>query len=178
MMKKILIFVIVFIFGFGATFYFLKKNKSEQIVTKITIKDFETLKDTVSKPTVVHFWFSYCTSCVKGLPELEKFCTKNNLQLVHISSDKNNSKMQENLEKITKKYNLKNSYITDDNDLYPTKQKTRNFVGDYCDKIGLNYTKNPGAPYFALLDEKGTVEKEFNSFEKMFNYQHRKLNPN
>jgi thiol-disulfide isomerase/thioredoxin len=168
--RNIIIGLIAFIVGFGATFYAIKSFSQKPIITKITIKGFETLRDTVTKPTVVHLWFSYCTGCVKGLPELKEFCKKNNIQLVHISSDKSDSKMQENLEKISKQYELTNNFIVDDTDLYPTKPKSRLLVGDYCDKVGLNFTKNPGAPYFALLDKKGNVEKEFNSFENFKNF--------
>ena len=168
--RNIIIGLIAFIVGFGATFYAIKSFSQKPIITKITIKGFETLRDTVTKPTVVHLWFSYCTGCVKGLPELKEFCKKNNIQLVHISSDKSDSKMQENLEKISKQYELTNNFIVDDTDLYPTIPKNRYLVGDYCDKVGLNFTKNPGAPYFALLDKKGNVEKEFNSFENFKNF--------
>lgn len=175
MTKKIILFLFVFAIGFGGTFYILKSFSNKPLINKITIKGFKTLKDTVTKPTLVHLWFSHCTGCVKGLPELKEYCKENNIQLVHISSDISDTKMEENLEKISKKFNLTNNFIVDQKDLYPTKPKVTILVGDYCDKVGLNFTKNPGAPYFALININGKVENEFNSFDSFKNYYKSKL---
>ena len=55
--RNIIIGLIAFIVGFGATFYAIKSFSQKPIITKITIKGFETLRDTVTKPTVVHLCF-------------------------------------------------------------------------------------------------------------------------
>lgn len=155
-------------------FFLLNCNKNTDevyTVKKIKVEDFKTIKDSVTKPTIVHFWFSMCHGCVKGLPELNEFCNKNKIQLIHISSDKNGSKMEDMLRDFTKKYKLKNSFIVDYKNLYGTNNpKFINLVGDYCNKIGLHYKDNPVSPYFALLDGKGNIEKEFYLKDSLFLY--------
>ena len=81
-----------------------KKAIDKPTITKITPEKFEAIKDTISQKTLVHFWFSYCQPCIKEIPELNKFVKDKKLQIIHISSDKSDSKMQENLEKVITKY--------------------------------------------------------------------------
>lgn len=54
--------------------------------------------------------------------------------MINISSDKSNSKMQENLEEVMIKLKMKHSYIIDFNNLYPNGTKNVDILGDFAKK--------------------------------------------
>jgi len=144
-----------------------KKTINQPIITKITPEKFEKIKDTISRKTLVHFWFSYCHPCVKEIPELNKFVKDKKLQLIHISSDKSDSKMQENLEKVMTKSNISQCYIIDFKNLYPNGTKMMNIMGDFSKKIGL---KDASSPYYVVLNEEGKIETESYELSKIKEY--------
>ena len=89
----------------------------------------------INKKTIIHFWFSYCSPCIKDFPELLKISNKNNIDIINVSSDKSDSKMQENLEKVMSKLYVKDSYIIDYDNLYPNGTKYIDILGDFAKKL-------------------------------------------
>lgn len=68
-------------------FLFVPLNESEPIVKK-------KLTDFTEKPTIVHFWATWCGACVDEIPELDKFHEKygDNFHLIVIASDETKGK--------------------------------------------------------------------------------------
>ncbi len=68
-------------------FLFIPLNESEPTVKK-------KLTDFSGKPTIVHFWATWCGACVDEIPELDKFHEKygDNFHLVVIASDETKGK--------------------------------------------------------------------------------------
>lgn len=144
-----------------------KKAIDKPVIAKITPEKLEKIKDTISRKTLIHFWFSYCHPCIKEIPELNKFVKDEKLQLIHISSDKSDSKMQENLEKVMTKSNINQCYIIDFKNLYPNGTKFINIMGDFSRKIGL---KEAGSPYYVVINENGKIEMESHELKKIKEY--------
>lgn len=121
-------------------------------IVKITPEKYLEIKKNINKKTIIHFWFSYCHPCIKDFPKLLKIGKENNIEIVNISSDKSDSKMQDNLEKVMTKLNVKDSFIIDYENLYPNGTKYMNVLGDFAKKIELKEYTNP---YYILINEKG-----------------------
>lgn len=155
------IFVISF-FVFCSWFLYTEINKPH--ITKITPHNYNFIKENINKPTIIHFWFSYCSPCIKDFPELLKISKKHNIELINISSDISDSEMQDNLEKVMKKLNVKNCYIIDFNNLYPNGTTYINVLSDFAKKINL---KNFTNPYYILIDKKGKTIIETEKIEKI-----------
>jgi thiol-disulfide isomerase/thioredoxin len=151
MKKTILLKTILLLFA-STIFINCKNEKFKPNIVKITPEKYINLKNKINKKTIIHFWFSYCEPCIKEFPELEKICKENNIDIINISSDKSDSKMQDNLEKVMTKINIKDSFIIDYNNLYPNGTKTINILGDFANKIELKEYSNP---YYILIDETG-----------------------
>ncbi len=151
MKKTILITTILLLFA-STIFINCKNEKIKPNIVKITPEKYINLKNKIDKKTIIHFWFSYCEPCIKEFPELEKLSKENNIDIINISSDKSDSKMQDNLEKVMTKINIKESFIIDYNNLYPNGTKTINILGDFANKIELKEYYNP---YYILIDETG-----------------------
>ncbi len=68
-------------------FLFIPLNESEPTVKK-------KLTDFAGKPTIVHFWATWCGACVDEIPELDKFHEKygDNFHLLVIASDETKGK--------------------------------------------------------------------------------------
>ena len=60
--------------------------------------------------------------------------------------------MQDNLEKVMTKLNVKDCFIIDYENLYPNGTKYMNVLGDFAKKIELKEYTNP---YYILINEKG-----------------------
>ena len=127
-------------------------NIEKPIITKISTEKYKSLTQNLSKKTIVHYWFSFCTPCIEEMPELEKIAIENNIDIIHISADKSDSKMQDNLEKVMTKLKMKKCYIVDFNDLYPNGTDKMFIQKDFAEKIGW---EEFGSPYYLLLDENG-----------------------
>lgn len=127
-------------------------NVQKPIITKISAEKYKSLTQNLSKKTIVHYWFSFCTPCIEEMPELEKIAIENNIDIIHISADKSDSKMQDNLEKVMTKLKMKECYIVDFNDLYPNGTNIMAIQKDFADKVGW---EEFGSPYYVLLDEDG-----------------------
>jgi thiol-disulfide isomerase/thioredoxin len=135
----------------------LKLGRSQSSVSR-------EIKKNTNKKTIIHFWFSYCHPCIKDFPELLKIGKENNIEIINISSDKSDSKMQDNLEKVMTKLNVKDCFIIDFDNLYPTGTKCMNVLGDFAKKIELKEYTNP---YYILIDEKGKTLIATEELEKL-----------
>lgn len=133
-------------------------------IVKITPEKYLEIKKNINKKTIIHFWFSYCHPCIKDFPELLKIGKENNIEIINISSDKSDSKMQDNLEKIMTKLNVKDCFIIDYDNLYPNGTKCMNVLGDFAKKIELKEYTNP---YYILIDEKGKTLIATEELEKL-----------
>jgi thiol-disulfide isomerase/thioredoxin len=133
-------------------------------IVKITPEKYLEIKKNTNKKTIIHFWFSYCHPCIKDFPELLKIGKENNIEIINISSDKSDSKMQDNLEKVMTKLNVKDCFIIDFDNLYPTGTKCMNVLGDFAKKIELKEYTNP---YYILIDEKGKTLIATEELEKL-----------
>ena len=72
--------------------------------------------------------------------------------------------MQDNLEKVMSKLNVKDCYIIDYDNLYPNGTKHINILGDFAKKIDLNEYTNP---YYILIDERGKTIIATEEIEKL-----------
>ena len=134
-------------------------KESKPSITKITPEKYLELKSNIKKKTIIHFWFSYCEPCIKDYPELNKIVTEKNIDLINISSDKMNSKMEENLERVMTKLKIQHSYIIDFNNLYPNGNKAPYILGDFAKKINM---ETYGNPYYIFVNENGkTVIEDY-----------------
>jgi thiol-disulfide isomerase/thioredoxin len=133
-------------------------------IVKITTEKYLEIKKNINKKTIIHFWFSYCHPCIKDFPELLKIGKENNIEIINISSDKSDSKMQDNLEKVMTKLNVKDCFIIDYNNLYPNGTKCMNVLGDFAKKIELKEYTNP---YYILIDGKGKTLIATEEIEKL-----------
>lgn len=147
-MKKILNFLTLILFLFLVSC----NQEFNPKITKITPEKYLALKNNIKKKTIIHFWFSYCEPCIRDFPELMKITEENNIDLINISSDKSDSKMQDNLEKVMKKLSISECYIIDFKNLYPNGTKMINVLEDFAKKINLKEYSNP---YYILIDENG-----------------------
>ncbi len=163
-MKKSTIFKTIFILFAITLFTNCKKENSAPNIVKITPEKYLNLKQKINKKTIIHFWFSYCQPCIKDFPELLKISKENNIDVINISSDKSDSKMQENLEKVMAKLNVKDCYIIDYNNLYPNGTNYNDIFGDFAKKIELNEYTNP---YYILIDENGKTIIATEKIEKL-----------
>lgn len=143
-----------YIYYFALTVFFLFSCQKEVTpkIEKITPEKYLELKKDIHKKTIIHFWFSLCEPCIKDFPELLKITRDNKIDLINISSDKSDSKMQDNMYRIMNRLLVPHSYIIDYKNLYPSKPKSINIFGDFANKIGL---KEVGNPLYILIDENG-----------------------
>ena len=146
--KLIFTFLILITFAFSNC----KSTIEEPVITKITAEKYKILTNSLSKKTIVHYWFSYCAPCIEEIPDLEKIALENDLDVIHISADKSDSKMQDNLAKVLKNLKMKECYIVDFDDLYPNGTNITAIQKDFADKVGW---KEFGSPYYILLDKNG-----------------------
>jgi thiol-disulfide isomerase/thioredoxin len=136
-------------------------------IVKITPEKYLDLRSKIQKKTIIHFWFSYCQPCIKDYPELSKIAIENNIDIINISSDKSDSKMQDNLEIVMSKLKMKDCYIIDFANLYPNGVNGPDILGEFAKRINLkNYTN----PYYILLDEHGKVIAENYELSKIKTY--------
>ena len=163
MKKRFLLTGICILFTI-AFFTNCKNDISKPNIVKITPEKYLNLKKKINKKTIIHFWFSYCSPCIKDFPELLKISKKNNIDIINVSSDKSDSKMQDNLEKVMSKLNVKDCYIIDYDNLYPNGTKYIDILGDFAKKIELKEYTNP---YYILIDESGKTIIATEEIEKL-----------
>ena len=163
-MKKI-IYLIAFL-----SFYTCKKSivkQSEIIVEKETIVNlnqinfdnylFNTLNDQQEKielekgkTYILDFWYLECTPCVKQHQEIKEYqnlLTKNNIEVIGISIDRNLEKWVSYFDK--HQYNWKN---------YNQYNAENELRLDYKIKL---------FPTYLHINDEGVILKKFNSFQKL-----------
>ncbi|MFC4738678.1 TlpA family protein disulfide reductase [Flavobacterium ponti] len=158
--KSIFSFLILITFAFSNC----KSTNKEPVITKITAEKYKNLTQNLSKKTIVHYWFSFCEPCIKEIPDLEKIVKENKLDVIHISADKSDSKMQDNLAKVMKKIKMKDCYIVDYDNLYPNGTDSMFIQKDFAYKVGW---KEFGSPYYLLLDKNGKTIIASNELTKI-----------
>ncbi|MGL2992433.1 TlpA family protein disulfide reductase [Flavobacterium sp. TSSA_36] len=163
MKKRFLLTGICVLFAI-ALFTNCKNDISKPNIVKITPEKYLNLKNKINKKTIIHFWFSYCSPCIKDFPELLKISKENNIDIINVSSDKSDSKMQDNLEKVMSKLNVKDCYIIDYDNLYPNGTKYIDILGDFAKKIELKEYTNP---YYILIDASGKTIIATEEIEKL-----------
>jgi thiol-disulfide isomerase/thioredoxin len=166
-MKKSILFKLVFFLFIITILINCKNENSKPNIVKITPEKYLNIKEKINKKTIIHFWFSYCHPCIKDFPELLKISKENKIDIINISSDKSDSKMQDNLEKVMTKLNLKNCYIIDYDNLYPNGTNYIDILGDFAKKIELKEYTNP---YYILIDESGKTVIATEEMEKLKKY--------
>ena len=125
MKTKRIIFYILF-----SIILFSCENKKVEI-KKLSPNEYKTTIKKGKQKKMIHFWASYCQPCIEEFPELIEYCNNEKILLINISSDKSDSKMQENMEKIMLRLKIKNSYIINFNSLYPNGTKNVNLQEDF-----------------------------------------------
>ena len=130
MKTKRIIFYILF-----SIILFSCENKKVEI-KKLSPNEYKTTIKKGKQKKMIHFWASYCQPCIEEFPELIEYCNNEKILLINISSDKSDSKMQENMEKIMLRLKIKNSYIINFNSLYPNGTKNVNLLEDFYKKAG------------------------------------------
>ena len=142
MRNQILIKSIILIF----TIYFLSGCNNKDIkpkIIKITPEKYLALQSKIDKKTIIHFWSSYCHPCIKDFPQLTRIAKEKNINIINISSDKSDSKLQDNLERVMNTLNVTESYIIDFNNLYPDGTNHMDVLGQFAKKINLKDYNNP-----------------------------------
>ena len=122
MKTKRIIFYILF-----SIILFSCENKKVEI-KKLSPNEYKTTIKKGKQKKMIHFWASYCQPCIEEFPELIEYCNNEKILLINISSDKSDSKMQENMEKIMLRLKIKNSYIINFKSLYPNGTKNVNLL--------------------------------------------------
>ena len=140
-------------------------NSSDTRIVKITPPEYLQLIKKIKKKTIIHYWFSYCTPCIRDFPELMKICKEENINLINISNDTSDGKMQKNLEKVMKKLNISDCYIIDSKYLYPSGE-VRFVLGDFAKQVGQIEYNNP---FYILIDENGNKIIETSKLELLKN---------
>ena len=131
MKTKRIIFYILF-----SIILFSCENKKVEI-KKLSPNECKTTIKKGKQKKMIHFWASYCQPCIEEFPELIEYCNNEKILLINISSDKSDSKMQENMEKIMLRLKIKNSYIINFNSLYPNSTKNIKILENLCKKAGI-----------------------------------------
>ena len=163
MKRSVLLKAIFFLFKI-TLFINCKNENTKPNIVKITPEKYLNIKKKINKKTIIHFWFSYCSPCIKDFPELLKIGKENNIDIINVSSDKSDSKMQDNLEEVMSKLNVKDSYIIDYDNLYPNGTKYIDILGDFAKKIELKEYNNP---YYILIDASGKTIIATEEIEKL-----------
>jgi thiol-disulfide isomerase/thioredoxin len=163
MKRSVLLKAIFFLFTI-TLFINCKNENTKPNIVKITPEKYLNIKKKINKKTIIHFWFSYCSPCIKDFPELLKIGKENNIDIINVSSDKSDSKMQDNLEEVMSKLNVKDSYIIDYDNLYPNGTKYIDILGDFAKKIELKEYNNP---YYILIDASGKTIIATEEIEKL-----------
>ena len=163
MKRSITLKTIILLFAI-TSFINCKNENSKPNIVKITPEKYLNIKKKINKKTIIHFWFSYCHPCIKDFPELLKISKENKIEIINVSSDKSDSKMQDNLEKVMTKLNVKDCYIIDYNNLYPNGTNHINILGDFAKRIELKEYTNP---YYILIDESGKTIIATEEIEKL-----------
>lgn len=163
MKKRFLLTGICVLFAI-ALFTNCKNDIIKLNIVKITPEKYLTIKKKINKKTIIHYWFSYCHPCIKDFPELLKISKEYKIDIINISSDKSDSKMQDNLEKVMAKLNVKDCYIIDYKNLYPNGTNHMDILGDFAKKIELKEYTNP---YYILIDENGKTIIATEEMEKL-----------
>ena len=166
-MKKSILLKTIFFLFIITIFINCKNENSKPNIVKITPEKYLNIKKKINKKTIIHFWFSYCHPCIKDFPELLKISKENKIDIINISSDKSDSKMQDNLEKVMTKLNVKDCYIIDYDNLYPNGTNYTNILGDFAKRIELKEYTNP---YYILIDERGKTIIATEEMEKLKKY--------
>ena len=163
MKRSILLKTIFFLFTI-TLFINCKNENTKPNIVKITPEKYLTIKKKINKKTIIHYWFSYCHPCIIDFPELLKISKEYKIDIINISSDKSDSKMQDNLEKVMEKLNVKDCYIIDYKNLYPNGTNHIDILGDFAKKIELKEYTNP---YYILIDENGKTIIATEKMEKL-----------
>lgn len=148
------------------------KKKDKYEFNKINVEEFNYLKDTINTKTVINLYSINCGGCIFEYQQVKKFCKKNNIQLVNISTidrSLNNEDILE-LKNISKKLKIENSYYIDTNSVSINAKNIYSILDEFSIKIKTNYYKSLSAPYLIYLDKNGQVLKEFNNINDFFNY--------
>ena len=153
-MKKSILLKTIFFLFIITIFINCKNENSKPNIVKITPEKYLNIKKKINKKTIIHFWFSYCHPCIKDFPELLKISKENKIDIINISSDKSDSKMQDNLEKVMTKLNVKDCYIIDYDNLYPNGTNYTNILGDFAKRIEPKTLKN-------LIESRKKMKKVF-----------------
>ena len=70
-------------------FLFLQLSSSAQEIRQMKIGDLETFISTISKPTVINFWATWCRPCIEEMPWFNKIVNQSkDMDLVFVSLDK------------------------------------------------------------------------------------------
>lgn len=93
--KSILIFLLAFL-AIGSGFIFQKMNVQNNISPTNSLftialtdqnKEIITLDKYKNKWLIVNFWATWCAPCREEIPELNKFYTQNNIELIGLAID-------------------------------------------------------------------------------------------
>ena len=165
-------FTIVLIL-FVLTFVSCKKKDIYEI-NKIDVYGFSEIKDTITRKTLVNFYFFNCSGCIYETLEIKKLCDKNKIQLINITTSERDvdSLSVIEMKNESKKLKILNNFIIDTNCVSKKSKNPYSVLKEYSKKIKINYAQVQSAPYLVLINEKGKILNEFdgkNQFEKYIN---------
>jgi thiol-disulfide isomerase/thioredoxin len=185
-MKKVLLFlagIVVGIFVLGGIAYWYLNTKMVTItmdestnilpmessdfeteIKEVTAEDFLQIRKKINKPTMINFWASWCKPCVEEIPYLKRYAQKNNMDLIFVSSDKNNEKQKDLMSKQMNRLRMPVSYIIKESS---STVDVQNYMAlkKFVKNIGADETKVHGFGFCVILDENGEIVNEFLGFD-------------
>ncbi|MFY8005269.1 MAG: TlpA disulfide reductase family protein, partial [Chitinophagaceae bacterium] len=107
-MKRLIPFLLI-----NTLFFFLQSEAKAQEIKKVKITDLLQYADTVSKPTVINFWATWCPPCVHELPYFikeTKALANEGVQLILVSLDFQED-YPKGIQKFMKKYGYQEKVV-------------------------------------------------------------------
>jgi thiol-disulfide isomerase/thioredoxin len=116
-------------------------NLDYKIITNPPAEFTQFLKDYKEKVLFIEFWGSWCSPCIKSIPQLQELVAKINnkdLRIIHVAVRDN----YQNLEFAIKKYNLDGVHI---------------LLTDKNEKSWKTYIDFYSVPYYAIINRDGKI---------------------
>jgi thiol-disulfide isomerase/thioredoxin len=142
----------------------MESSDFETEIKEVTAEDFLQIRKKINKPTMINFWASWCKPCVEEIPYLKRYAQKNNMDLIFVSSDKNNEKQKDLMSKQMNRLRMPVSYIIKESS---STVDVQNYMAlkKFVKNIGADETKVHGFGFCVILDENGEIVNEFLGFD-------------
>lgn len=181
-MKKIILIIVVVLIGVvlfltrgvDMSFEFTNDSNSKlsECASKVHLMDLtsESFKNiqVENELLVLSFWATWCKACKEEMPHLIEFCKNHNIDLIHVSND--NSLSKDKVKEVLCKYGASEGYILSEDNGVLTVTKDRERIAKFMERIGSDYTTQPGYPYTLVLNKNKEILNEYRGKAEDGNY--------